>query len=150
MKRVFLLLSMFAAISLSATNQINLHLVGCTSDEDNPTQYDAENGAELYFTPNAGYTMVGADVSVLHGETEIPLNDWESKIGYVYFEASTNCLYFWWYGEVTDDSDDKENDVNTVACLNGKVRVVLQCLDVVLQHQHLYLGKDGTEQVRNG
>lgn len=103
MKRVFLLLSMFAAISLSATNQINLHLVGCTSDEGNPTQYDAENGAELYFTPNAGYTMVGADVSVLHGETEIPLNDWESKIGYVYFEASTNYLFFWWYGEVTAD-----------------------------------------------
>ena len=103
MKRVFLLLSMFAAISLSATNQINLHLVGCTSDEGNPTQYDAENGAELYFTPNAGYTMVGADVSVLHGETEIPLNDWESKIGYVYFEASTNYLFFWWKGEVTAD-----------------------------------------------
>ena len=55
-----------------------------------------------------------------------------------------------WSGEVTDDSDDEENDVNTVACLNGKIRVVLQCLDVVLQHQHLYLGKDGTEQVRNG
>ena len=103
MKRVFLLFSMFAAISLSATNQINLHLVGCTSDEGNPTQYDAENGAELYFTPNAGYTMVGADVSVLHGETEIPLNDWESKIGYVYFEASTNYLFFWWNGEVTTD-----------------------------------------------
>lgn len=103
MKRVFLLLSMFAAISLSATNQINLHLVGCTSDEGNPTQYDAENGAELYFTPNAGYTMVGADVSVFHGETEIPLNDWESEIGYVYFEASTNYLFFWWYGEVTAD-----------------------------------------------
>ena len=103
MKRVFLLLSMFAAISLSATNQINLHLVGCTSDEGNPTQYDAENGADLYFTPNAGYTMVGADVSVLHGETEIPLNDWESKIGYVYFEASTNYLFFWWKGEVTAD-----------------------------------------------
>lgn len=103
MKRVFLLLSMFAAISLSATNQINLHLVGCTSDEGNPTQYDAENGAELYFTPNAGYTMVGADVSVLHGETEIPLNDSESEIGYVYFEASTNYLFFWWNGEVTAD-----------------------------------------------
>lgn len=102
MKRVFLLLSMFAAISLSATNQINLHLVGCTSDEDNPTQYDAENGAELYFTPNAGYTMVGAEVSVSHGKTEIP-NDSDSLIGYVYFEASTNYLYFWWYGEVTDD-----------------------------------------------
>ena len=103
MKRIFLLLSMFAAISLSATNQINLHLVGCTSNEDNPTQYDAENGAELYFTPNAGYTMVGADVSVFHGETEIALNDWESEIGYVYFEASMNYLFFWWYGEVTAD-----------------------------------------------
>ena len=103
MKRVFLLLSMFAAISLSATNQINLHLVGCTSNEGNPTQYDAENGAELYFTPNAGYTMVGADVSVLHGDTKIPLNDSESEIGYVYFEASTNYLYFWWYGDITAD-----------------------------------------------
>lgn len=103
MKRIFLLLSMFAAISLSATNQINLHLVGCTSNEGNPTQYDAENGAELYFTPNAGYTMVGSDVSVFHGETEIPLNDWESEIGYVYFEASMNYLFFWWYGEVTAD-----------------------------------------------
>ena len=47
MKRVFLLLSMFAAISLSATNQINLHLVGCTSNEGNPTQYDAEKGAKI-------------------------------------------------------------------------------------------------------
>ena len=103
MKRVFLLLSMFAAISLSATNQINLHLVGCTSNEGNPTQYDAEKGANLYFTPNAGYTMVGADVSVFHGETEIALNDWESEIGYVYFEASKNYLFFWWYGEVTAD-----------------------------------------------
>lgn len=103
MKRVFLLLSMFAAISLSATNQINLHLVGCTSNEGNPTQYDAKNGANLNFTPNAGYTMVGADVSVFHGETEIPLNDWESLIGYVYFEASENYLFFWWKGEVTAD-----------------------------------------------
>lgn len=103
MKRVFLLLSMFAAISLSATNQINLHLVGCTSDEGNPTQYDAENGAELYFTPNAGYTMVGADVSVKHGDTIIPLNDSESEIGFVYFEASTNYLIFWWYGDITAD-----------------------------------------------
>ena len=103
MKRAFLLLSMFAAISLSATNQINLHLVGCTSNEGNPTQYDAKNGANLNFTPNAGYTMVGADVSVFHGETEIPLNDWESLIGYVYFEASENYLFFWWKGEVTAD-----------------------------------------------
>lgn len=103
MKRVFLLLSMFAAISLSATNQINLRLVGCTSNEGNPTQYDAKNGANLYFTPNAGYTMVGADVSVFHGETEIPLNDYSSEIGYVYFEASTNYLYFWWYGDITAD-----------------------------------------------
>ena len=103
MKRVFLLLSMFAAISLSATNQINLHLVGCTSNEGNPTQYDAKNGANLNFTPNAGYTMVGADVSVFHGETEIPLNDGESLIGYVSFEASENYLFFWWYGEVTAD-----------------------------------------------
>ena len=103
MKRIFLLLSMFAAISLSATNQINLHLVGCTSNEGNPTQYDAENGANLYFTPNAGYTMVGADVNVFHGETEILLNDYSSEIGYVYFEASENYLFFWWYGEVTAD-----------------------------------------------
>ncbi|MGN0234833.1 MAG: DUF4465 domain-containing protein [Paludibacteraceae bacterium] len=104
MKRFFLLLSMFAALSLSATNQINLHLVGCTSNEGNPTEYDAEDsGAELYFTPSAGYTMTGAEVSVFHGETEIPLNDWTSEIGYVYYEASMNYLYFIWYGEVTAD-----------------------------------------------
>lgn len=103
MKRFFLLLSMFAALSLSATNQINLHLVGCTSNEGNPTEYDANDGANLYFTPDAGYTMTGAEVSVFHGDTEIALNDWDSEIGYVYFEASLNYLFFWWYGEVTAD-----------------------------------------------
>ncbi len=54
------------------------------------------------------------------------------------------------YGEVTDDADNEKHDVNAVACLDGKVRVILQCLNVVLQHQHLYLGKDGAEQVRDG
>ncbi|MGN1239304.1 MAG: hypothetical protein ACI4TV_00345, partial [Paludibacteraceae bacterium] len=103
MKRIFLLLSMFAALTVSATNQINLHLVGCTSNEGNPTEYDAEKGAELYFTPDAGYTMTGAEVSVFHGETEIPLNDWTSEIGYVYYEASMNYLYFYWGGVVTAD-----------------------------------------------
>lgn len=76
MKKFYLLLSMFAALSLSATNQINLHLVGCTGNEGNPTEFAAEDSyVEMYFTPDAGYTMVGADVSVFHGETEIPLND---------------------------------------------------------------------------
>ena len=104
MKKFYLLLSMFAALSLSATNQINLHLVGCTGNEGNPTEFAAEDSyVEMYFTPDAGYTMVGADVSVFHGETEIPLNDWESEIGYAYFDASYNYLFFGWYGDVTAD-----------------------------------------------
>ncbi|MGM9837397.1 MAG: DUF4465 domain-containing protein [Paludibacteraceae bacterium] len=120
MKRFFLLLSVFAALTVSASN-INLHLVGCTSDAGNPTTLadeDSDSGADLYFTPLQGYTMTGADVQVFHGTTEIPLNDWESEIGYVYFEASMNYLFFCWFDEVTADfevyvtcQEDKGMDV---------------------------------------
>ena len=50
-------------------------------------------------------------------------------------------------GEVADDTDNHEYDIHTIACLDGEIRVSLHRHDVVLQHQHLYLGEYGTEQV---
>ena len=46
-------------------------------------------------------------------------------------------------GEVADDTDNHEYDIHTVACLDGEIRVGLHRHDVVLQHQHLYLGEYG-------
>lgn len=106
MKRFFLLLSVFAALTVSASN-INLHLVGCTSNAGNPTEYTDEDAyLSLYFTPNDGYTLTGAEVKVLYGTTELPLNDWEGDWS-IYFDASQSSLFIS-YGGMDDLTENLE------------------------------------------
>lgn len=106
MKRFFLLLSVFAALTVSASN-INLHLVGCTSNAGNPTEYTDEDAyLSLYFTPNDGYTLTGAEVRVLYGTTELPLNDWEGDWS-IYFDASQSSLFIS-YGGMDDLTENLE------------------------------------------
>lgn len=102
MKRFFLLLSVFAALTVSAS-QINLHLIGCTSNAGNPTEYTEDDYfVELYFTPDKGYTMTGAEVHVYHGTTELVVGDFENETGYTYFEPSMNYLSFSWFDDITN------------------------------------------------
>lgn len=106
MKKLFTLsLMLVAAIVVSASN-INLHLTGCTSNEGNPTEYtDEDYYAELYFTAEDGYTLDGWEVIVKQGETELPINDYASEVGYVYLEPSMGYVFFIWYGDFTEDFD---------------------------------------------
>lgn len=106
MKKLFTLsLMLVAAIVVSASN-INLHLTGCTSNAGNPTEYtDEDDYVELYFTAEDGYTLEGWEVTVKHGETVLPINDYASAIGYVYPDASYAYVFFIWYNEITEDFD---------------------------------------------
>ena len=51
-------------------------------------------------------------------------------------------------GKVADDADAEEYDIHPVARIQREVRVCLHPLDVVLQHQNLYLRQYGAEHVR--
>lgn len=106
MKKIFsFTLMLLATLAIQASN-INLHLTGCTSNADNPTEYTVEDDyAELYFTAEDGYAFDGWEVTVKHGETVLPVNDYESEIGYVYPDASYGYVFFIWYGDVTEDFD---------------------------------------------
>ena len=54
------------------------------------------------------------------------------------------------YGEVREDWDDEEKDVKRVGWVNGKVGVVVEWVDVVLEDEEVYVGKDGSEEVGKG
>lgn len=102
MKKIFTFFALLAAMSLSASN-INLHLTGCTSNAGNPTEYtDEDDWVELYFTANAGYTLLGADVVVKHGTDEIS-TDYMDEFGYYYYEGSMGYLFISWYEDITED-----------------------------------------------
>lgn len=109
MKKLFTLFAiiMMASSMAFASGKINFHLTGCTSDASNPTSYteDDESGIELYFTPEEGYTLDDWEVTVKHGSTIIPNNNWTSPIGYSYPEASIGYLYIIWFDEITEDFD---------------------------------------------
>lgn len=110
MKKIFTLFAILLMASgmAFANGRINLHLTGCTSNEGNPTTYteEDEGGVELYFTAEDGYTLKDWEVTVKHGETILPVNNYASLIGYVYLDPNAaGYVYFIWFDEFTDDFD---------------------------------------------
>lgn len=109
MKKIFTLFAiiMMASSMAFASGKINFHLTGCTSNVSNPTSYteDDEGGIELYFTPEEGYTLDDWEITVKHGSTVIPNNNWTSPIGYTFPDASRGYLFIIWFEEITEDFD---------------------------------------------
>ena len=50
-------------------------------------------------------------------------------------------------GKIPDNPDKHKDDIDTVRVVYRVVRIVLQFLDVVLEHQHLEFGEQGAEQI---
>lgn len=106
MKKIFTFCMMLLAAATISASNINLHLTGCTADEENPTEYTDEDeyGIDLNFVAEDGYTTDGWDVTVMAGEVEIPNGDWAAP-SYIYEMASKGYLYIYYTGDLETDLD---------------------------------------------